>query len=240
MTHLLPLLIGLLSGMALTALLLRQPRRRRDPPEVAGVLEPVPDPPGSGADEPREGSAAHLITLLAESLRAPLRLLRRVENCPPEILEGLEHIGWQARMLVSRPRPMKAQPTSPMTLLQEAAEKVPSLRDGVVTVKWSLLNRQPVHLDPERARAAFRELLLAGASAAGGGGRLAIKIQPSEQSGFPVEVELEIGRRGAEMDSLALLVARHLLEGQGARLVVDSHVTRIALRDAAPELVAVA
>ena len=239
MTHLLPLLIGLLAGMTLTALLLRQPRRRRDPPEVASVLEAVPNAAGT-ADEPREGSAAHLITLLAQSLRAPLRQLRRVESCPPEILDELERVGWQARMLVSRPRPMKAQPTSPMTLLQEAAEKVPSLRDGVVTVKWSLLNRQPVHLDPERARAAFRELLSAGAAAAGGGGRLAIKIQPGQQSGFPVEVELEIGRRGAEMDSLALLVARHLLEGQGARLVVDSHVTRIALRDAAPELVAVA
>ncbi len=117
MTPLLPLLIGLLSGMALTALLLRKPRRQRDPPEVDGVLGAVADPPGAGVDEPREGSAAHLITLLAQSLRAPLRQLRRVENCPAEILEGLEHVGWQARMLVSRPRPMKAQPPSPMTLL---------------------------------------------------------------------------------------------------------------------------
>ncbi len=123
-----------------------------------------------------------------------------------------------------------------MALLQEAAESVPRLRDGSVTAKWSLLQRQPVHVDPERARAAFRELLGGGAEAAGDGGCLGIRIQPSQESGFPVEVEVTIARRGAEIDSLSLLVARHLLEGQGARLHVDGNVARVALRHAAPEL----
>ena len=129
---------------------------------------------------------------------------------------------------------MQAKPISPVSLLQEAAEEVPLLRDGTVTASWSLLNRQPVDLDPERTRCAFRELLAAGAEAATAGGRLGIKILPGTDSGYPVQIEVEIGRRGTETDSLSLLVARRLLESQGARVEVDGNITRIQLRHAAP------
>ena len=50
--------------------------------------------------------------------------------------------------------------------------------------------------------------------------------------------EIEIGRRGTEPDPLSMLVARHLVESQGGRLEIDGNVTRIQLRNAAPELAA--
>ncbi len=178
--------------------------------------------------------APHLLSLFAEALREPLRQLRREPARAAEVVERLERIVWQARMLVSRPRPMQAVPTSPVALLQEAAEEVPLLRDGIVTASWSLLNRQPIELDPERTRGAFRELLAAGAEAASKGGRLGIKILQGQDSCFPVRIEVEIGRRGTETDSLSFLVARHLLESQGAQLEVDGNLTRIQLRNAAP------
>lgn len=200
---------------------------------LAGVTGETPRP--SLADTPASNDPApHLISLIAESIREPLRQLRRSDGHSTEVVERLERIVWQARMLVSRPRPMQAKPTSPVSLLQEAAEEVPLLRDGVVTASWSLLNRKPIEIDPERTRGAFRELLAAGAEAAAVGGRIGIKILPGRNAGYPVQIEVEIGRRGAETDSLSFLVARHLLESQGARLEVDGNVARVQLRNAAP------
>ncbi len=114
----------------------------------------------------------YLIALIGEAIREPLRQLRRSGAVPGDALEKLERIAWQMRMLVARPRPMRAAPTSPISLLQEAAEQIPLLRDGSVGASWSLLNRQPVHVDPERMRAAFRALLESGAELAGEGGRI--------------------------------------------------------------------
>ncbi len=200
---------------------------------LAAVTGESPCP--SFADAPASNEPApHLISLIAESIREPLRQLRRSGGHSTEAVERLERIVWQARMLVSRPRPMQAKPTSPVSLLQEAAEEVPLLRDGVVTASWSLLNRKPIEIDPERTRGAFRELLAAGAEAAAVGGRIGIKILPGRSAGYPVQIEVEIGRRGTETDSLSFLVARHLLESQGARLEVDGNVTRVQLRNAAP------
>ncbi len=96
-------------------------------------------------------------------------------------------------------------------------------------------HRKPVQVDVERARGAFRELLHAAVDAVGEGGRLAIRVREGEAQGYPVEVELEIGRRGAELESLAFLVARKVLEGQGARIELDGTVTRVALRSLGPE-----
>ena len=115
-------------------------------------------------------------------------------------------------------------------LLQEAAEQVEALRLGKVGASWTLLTRTPVYLDPERARAAFRELLTATAEAAGEGGRLSIRIREGKSEAFPVRAEIEIGRRNAEPDQLPFLVAKHLLESQGAQVEVDTRVTRIDLR----------
>ena len=138
-------------------------------------------------------------------------------------------------MLVSGPRPMQAQPTSPIVLLQEAAEEVEALRLGKVNASWSVRTRQPVHVDPERARAAFRELLVAAVEAVGEGGRLALRVRQGERKGFPIEIEVEIGRRGVELESLAFLVARRVLEGQGCIVELDGTVTRVALRALGPE-----
>ncbi len=203
-------------------------------PQGAELHGGRPDLPPPTDDVSSEDPAPHLISLIAEAIREPLRQLRRTEGHSAEVVERLERIAWQARMLVSRPRPMQAKPTAPMTLLQEAAEEVPLLRDGVVSVSWSLINRQPIELDPERTRGAFRELLAAGAEAATAGGRIGVKILPGVESGYPVRIEVEIGMRGSEMDSLSFLVARRILESQGARLEVDGNVTRIQLRNAAP------
>jgi hypothetical protein len=127
---------------------------------------------------------------------------------------------------------MRAAPTSPISLLQEAAEQIPLLRDGSVGASWSLLNRQPVHVDPERMRAAFRALLESGAELAGDGGRIGIKILRGEAQGFPVQIEIEIGRRGTELDPLSLLVTRHLIERSGrphrARRQRHAHLLRSA------------
>lgn len=230
--------LGFCAGLLLAVRLLRRHRSgsanlHRLVPEPERLAERL-DPEPADSLEPEPATAApHLISLFAEALRDPLRQLRRSEGRASEIVEQLERIAWQARMLVARPRPMQAKPASPVSLLQEAAEEVPLLRDGTVTVSWSLLNRQPLELDPERTRGALRELLAAGAAAAAAGGRIGIKILPGTESGYPVQIEVEIGQRGAETDSLSFLVARHLLEGQGARVEVDGNVTRIKLRNAA-------
>jgi hypothetical protein len=209
-----------------------QPVESVAPPEEKS-LTPVRE---TGADENAERAAApHLIALIGEAIREPLRLLRRGSDAPSDAIARLERIAWQTRMLVSRPRPMRAAPTSPIALLQEAAEQIPLLRDGTVGASWSLLNRQPVYVDSDRVRGAFRGLLESGAELAGPGGRVGIKIQHGKQPGFPVQIEIEIGRRGAELDPLVLLVTRHLIESQGGRLEIDGNVTRILLRNTAAE-----
>ena len=177
----------------------------------------------------------YLIALIGDAIREPLRQLRRSGDVPGDALERLERVAWQTRMLVARPRPMRAAPTSPIALLQEAAEQIPLLRDGSVGASWSLLNRQPVHVDPERMRAAFRVLLESGAELAGEGGRIGIKILRGEAQGFPVQIEIEIGRRGTELDALSMLVTRHLIESQGGRIEIDGNITRVFLRNAGPE-----
>ena len=238
MSELVLLGAGFLAGVLAAARLRRGPKRETRYERGSFDLVRAELDRDQGADRvgsaPDCSPAPHLLSLFAEALREPLRQLRREPARAAEVVERLERIVWQARMLVSRPRPMQATATSPIALLQEAAEEVPLLRDGIVTASWSLLNRQPIELDPERTRGAFRELLAAGAEAASEGGRLGIKILQGQDSGFPVRIEVEIGRRGTETDSLSFLVARHLLESQGAQLEVDGNLTRIQLRNAAP------
>jgi len=231
-------LLGFVLGVGSAAFLFREKRPEVvEPVEVAAqpeiktltaVREPV-------ADDEERATAPHLITLVGDALREPLRLLRRVSDPPAEVIAQLERIAWQTRMLVSRPRPMRAAPTSPVSLLQEAAEQIPLLRDGSVGASWSLLNRQPVYVDSERIRGAFKALLESGAELAGPGGRVGIKILQGKVSGFPVQIEIEIGRRGAELDPLVLIVTRHLVESQGGKLELDGNVTRILLRSNAAD-----
>ena len=235
-------LVGFVAGVSCAWLVLR--RKRAPAPVVPLVqLEIVPDakpltpvrevaPLEHGVER---GVPPHLIALIGDAIREPLRQLRRSGEVPSDALQRLERIAWQMRMLVARPRPMHAAPTSPISLLQEAAEQIPLLRDGSVGASWSLLNRQPVHVDPERMRAAFRALLESGAELAGEGGRIGIKILRGEASGFPVQIEIEIGRRGTELDPLAMLVTRHLIESQGGRIEIDGNMTRVFLRNAGPE-----
>ena len=233
--------LGFLAGVGSAWLLLR---RQRVPAAVVPIVEldAVADvkpltPVREIAPERETERAAppHLIALIGDAIREPLRQLRRSGEVPGDALERLERIAWQMRMLVTRPRPMRAAPTSPIALLQEAAEQIPLLRDGSVGASWSLLNRQPVHVDPERMRAAFRALLESGAELAGDGGRIGIKILRGQALGFPVQIEIEIGRRGTELDPLSMLVTRHLIESQGGRVEIDGNMTRVFLRNAGPE-----
>jgi hypothetical protein len=226
-------------GFGASALRLRRVRRAAvepvatEAPPEAKALTPVRD--ASAEDIAERVAAPHLIALIGDAIREPLRLLRRASDTPSEAIARLERIAWQTRMLVSRPRPMRAAPTSPVALLQEAAEQIPLLRDGSVGASWSLLNRQPVYVDSDRIRGAFRGLLESGAELAGPGGRVGIKILHGKLAGFPVQIEIEIGRRGTELDPLVLLVTRHLIESQGGRLELDGNVTRILLRNAAAD-----
>lgn len=176
----------------------------------------------------------HVVSLIGQAIQESLRQLRRVERCPPEVLQQLEHTAWQARMLVTRPRPMQTKPASPIALLQEAAEETELLRNGKVGASWSLSTRQPVQVDPERARAAFRQLLSAAAVSCGEGGKLGIRILPAAETGYTVRVEIEIGRPGREIAPLAFLVARHLFENQGAHVEIDGSISRVLLRNAMP------
>ncbi len=176
--------------------------------------------------------APPLSTVIARAIREPLRQLRRTQGCPPEALRQLERIAWQTRMLGSGLRPMQSKPVSPITLLQEAAEQVPLLRDGAVSASWSLRSRRAVQIDPERARAAFREIMAASAESSREGGRLAIRVLNSDENGGPILIEVESGRPGSEADPLAFLVARRLLETQGGRIELDGRVTRIRLTSA--------
>jgi len=232
------LIVGL-SGFAVGALAVfllsrRNPRAQA----VAVVAEPIQAPaltvvePVTDGGVPEVGAPPpHLLTLIGQALREPVRDLKRAD-APGEAIAKLERVAWQARMLVAPPRPMRALPSSPMALLQEAAEQVPLLRDGKVGASWSVLNRQPAHVDPERMRAVFRELLTTGSAEAGERGRVGIRILQGAEPGYPVQIEIEIGRRGTEVDPLALIVARHIVETQGGRLDVDGAVTRIHLRSA--------
>ena len=192
------------------------------PPRLDEAHEPEQDLP--------RGGGMYLLTLLAQALRTPMLRLRRVEAIPAQLVADFERVAWQARMLTSRGRPMQAKPALPIAMLQEAAEQVELLRLGKVGASWTLLTRQPVQLDPERARAAFRELFTAAVERVGEGGRIGVRICEGDDPGFPVQVEIEIGRRGSEPDPLAFLVARHLLESQGARVEQDRRVTRIHIR----------
>jgi hypothetical protein len=238
------LLFGLLGFVAGAGIAWGVMRRRRPPapdasrsdPEVIAELKPLT--PVREIKLEREADRAappYLIALIGEAMREPLRQLRRAGNVPGDALDRLERVAWQMRMLVTRPRPMRAAPTSPISLLQEAAEQIPLLRDGSVGASWSLLNRQPVHVDPERMRAAFRALLESGAELAGEGGRIGIKILRGDTQGFPVQIEIEIGRRGTELDGLSMLVTRHLIESQGGRIEIDGNMTRVLLRNAGPD-----
>ena len=227
---------GFAVGALLTAAVLRE-RSLGGDLDRDGLLPPEPDLPGPEVreEEPeRTNVALHLVGLLGEALRRPLLKLRR-ESCPPEVVEEFEHVAWQARMLTSRARPMQAQPSSPISLLQESAEQVEVLRLGKVTASWTLRTRTPVYLDPERARGAFRELLAAAANAAGEAGRLSVRVHQGEEEAFPVRIEVEIMRKRAEPEALPFLVAKHLLEVQGARVQLDGRVTRVDLRRIAPE-----
>jgi hypothetical protein len=219
---------GLLAGAAAAALAVRRAQRagaaaagRGSRGPLSGESEPTAEPPLSGRPE---------LALLERALREPLARLRRAEGCPPELLERFERLASQFRMLTSAPRPMKARPTSPIDLLQGAAEQVTLLRLGKVGASWTLRGRQPVHVDPERATAAFRELPASSAEAEGEGGRLASRIERAGDARYPVGVEIELGRRNAEPDPLGMLVARRVLEGQGARVLSDGARTRVLLR----------
>jgi len=201
---------GFAAGVFAAAVVMRE-RRLGGDLDRDGLLPEQPSAAeGEARDEQPERThgGLHLVGLVAQALRPP----------------------WQARMLGARPRPMQAQPSSPIALLQEAAEQVEVLRLGKVMASWTLRTRAPVYVDPERTRAAFRELLAASASAAGEGGRLSIRVHAGEDEAFPVRAEVEIMRKRAEPEPLAFLVAKHLLENQGARVILDGRVTRVDLR----------
>jgi len=217
---------------ALTAFAVLRERRLGGDLDEDGLLPPAAPAEDAEHEEPAE--RMHLVGLLAQALRPPLLRLRR-EPVAPVLIEEFEHVAWQARMLISRPRPMQAQPCSPIALLQEAAEQVEVLRLGKVTASWALRTRTPVWVDPERARAGFRELLAAAASAAGEAGRLSVRVHAGEDEAFPVRAEIEIVRRRGEPEPLAFLVAKHLFEGQGARVRLDGRIARVDLRCIAAE-----
>jgi signal transduction histidine kinase len=223
--------LGFAAGVLATAIALRRRRLAR-----AAALQREPTPPAllplADVSAPLPLAEPSSLTLLADALRGPLGRLRRVESCPVELREELERIAWQARMLVARSRPMQARPVAPIGLLQEAAEQVERLRLGKVSASWTLRSRQPVHVDPDRTRAAFRELLAAASRATGEGGRIGIRIAADPEPGYPVRVEIEIGRRGADPEPLPLLVGRRLLEAQGGRVEVDGPLVRVWLRSA--------
>jgi len=228
--------LGIAAGLAWRRA--ARPASESQPAESAALPEPKPLTPVREVQSEEAGERApapHLLALVGEAIREPLRLLRRASDPPADAIAALERIAWQTRMLVSRPRPMRSAPISPIALLQEAAEQIPLLRDGSVGASWSLLNRQPVYVDSDRIRGAFRGLLESGAELAGPGGRVGIKILQGKVPGFPVQIEIEIGQRGVELDPLGVLVTRHLVESQGGRVEVDGNVTRILLRSAAAD-----
>ncbi len=228
---------GILAGFGLAVLAVRGRLRRLESAQRADPLERLRHRARAEGGEP-EAQAPERgspLSLVRRALRDPLARLRRAQGCPPESLAELEHIAWQCRMLTAAARPMKAVPTPPVELLQRAAEDVDLLRLGKVAASWTLRDRQPIHVDAERAGAAFRELLTAAARLEGEGGRLAIRLLPTHDGRHPVAVEIETGRRTGELDPLALRVGRHLLEGQGARVEEADLILRIHLPHLPPE-----
>lgn len=213
---------GFLVGVVACALALRLRPRESGPARAA----PAPPP----AEAPEEGPHArlHRLGLVERALRAQLRRMRWADSGSP-VRPELERLADQVRMLARPPRPLQARPTSPIDLVREAAEEVEALRLGKVAAAWTLLTRQPIHVDPSRARPALRELLHAGADAVGEGGRIAVRIRPSKRSSHPVAIEIEVGRSDAEPDALAYSAARAALLGQGARVEADGPVVRLEL-----------
>jgi hypothetical protein len=235
-TELIALAAGLLGtalGVGVTLGVLRRRLPHATRPVASLPAAPPPTPTGEPPEAPVEIAVA--TSLIERALRRPLVRLRRLESCPPDLLDELERIAWQARMLRAAPRPLQARPHSPSALLEGAAEQVELLRLGKVGASWTLRNRQPVHVDGERASAAFRELLTTCAEEAGEGGRIALRVLPGADARHPVAVEFEIGRRGAQPDALAILVARRLLEGQGARVEAEGALVRVRLRSLVTE-----
>jgi hypothetical protein len=221
------LALGLVGGAALALAFLRARLPHATRPAAPA---PTPATPAASTGVDLAEVSSGVATLLEGALRRPLARLRRLGACPTDLVAEFERVAWQARMLRALPRPLQARPHSPIALLESAAEQVELLRLGKVPTSWTLRNRQPVLVDAERAGAALRELLTTCAAEAGEGGRIAVRILPGREPRHPVCVELEIGRRGAEPDPLALLVARRLLEGQGARVEADATLVRIELR----------
>jgi hypothetical protein len=205
--------IGLLAGLALGALgaflWLRPKTPASDDTPIPLELPPIEEE--GGARELRSSELSRLPGLIADALRDPLARVRRMEGAPTSVRASLDHLAARLRLLDSRPRPMHAKSTSPITLLQEVAEEVDLLRTRAVGVSWSLRTRKPVMIDPERSRLAFLELLEACAEAAHAGGKVGIRVVPGHDP-CPVQIEIEIGRRFAEVDELALLVVRHVVE----------------------------
>ena len=229
---------GMLLGLGLALIALRQLRGRPAEPS-ARRHAPLPSlqtltrlEPAGPANETRTGQA---LRLASEALRGPLRQLRRAGGVPSEPLEELAELARQLRLLVASPRPMRAFPTSPIQLLEKAAEQVPMLQLGKIPVSWSLLCRQPVEVDPERAEAGFAALLRAAAAAAGEGGRLGIKVVAGDRPRYPVRVEIEVGSRGVDAEPLPILVGRHLLEAQGALVEEDGRTLCVSLMRTRPE-----
>jgi hypothetical protein len=228
-------ILGLALGVGVTLALLRRrlPHVARAAATASSAQAPAAAATGVEAEAPPEVTPA--TGLIERALRRPLARLRRIESLPTEVLDELERVAWQARMLRAAPRPLQARPHSPSALLESAAEQVELLRLGKVGASWTLRNRQPVHVDAARARSAFRELLTACAEEAGEGGRIALRVLPGRDARHPVALEFEVGRRGAQPDALAVLVARRLLEGQGALVETEGAVVRVHLRSVVAE-----
>ncbi len=221
------LLVACLAGALVGWILARRPTRR-----ASTTKEGEPLPTVEATSPPAPGHAleiSRLPGLVSDALREPLSRLRRMNGSPDDVRVPLDRLASRLRLLDSRPRPMHAKTTSPVALLQEVGEEVALLRTRAVGTSWSLRTRSPVTLDPDRTRFAFRELLEACAEGARTGGKVGIRVLPGPDATLPVCIEVEIGRRFAEVDPLALLVVKHLLESQGARVEVDARVTRITL-----------
>lgn len=218
-----------LIGVAVALVALRSRDPQFEEPERLEPPQPVA-PPVEEKDESQAPDLSLLPGLAADVLRGPLAHLRRLKECPAEVREPLERLGTRLRLLDTRPRPMRATSVAPILLLQDVAEEVPALRTGAVGISWSLRTRAPALLDPERARLAFRELFHASAEGARTGGKVGVRVFGNPDPTHPLRIEVEIGQRFAEVDPLALLVVRHLLESQGGIVHVDGRVTRILLR----------
>ena len=126
---------GFAVGVLATIAVLRE-RRQGGDLDQDGLLPAVdPESAAESREEPAErmNGGLHLVGLIGQALRPALLRLRR-ESVAPVLVEEFEHVAWQARMLTSHPRPMQAQPSSTIALLQEAAEQVEPLKFRIVGV----------------------------------------------------------------------------------------------------------